>query len=198
MKTKGYTNAALAHVWARHCIHEGVTCHASRMFATHDRIYSYGEHFVIAKWVGEIAFITERTYSNSTAQHVREVHTALRQRHPREIISVPTLDPEALQPCDLASGWIDTRMEEASHLFRQMQRSRKYKEDYAASVHRKLNNAIRLATAFGVPAPEHPDWLPEFRKERDHVLILAKLADEQSPVFWEDPETSLAPYWENN
>ena len=57
---KGYTSGSSQHV-----------------FIDGDCIYSYGRHFCIARRVNEVVLLTTRTYSSSTAKHVRLVRSAL-------------------------------------------------------------------------------------------------------------------------
>lgn len=57
-----------------------------------NRIYSYGEHFEIARIINNVTvFITTKTYSVTTARHINAVnHGAL--RYFRYIFTVPTFD----------------------------------------------------------------------------------------------------------
>lgn len=67
------SNAEVARRFAR-----GHTSGSSQhVFIDGDRIYSYGRHFCIARRVNGVVLLTTRTYSNSTAKHVRHVWSAL-------------------------------------------------------------------------------------------------------------------------
>lgn len=67
MKTK-FNNSELSHVWANQTQTHGK---GSNMFFEHETIYSYGYHFIIAKYVTnkegqKCIFLNQRSYSNST------------------------------------------------------------------------------------------------------------------------------------
>lgn len=89
----------LAHEWAHDWDGKGIGAGANILYAN-GCIYSYGSHFMIARHVrnekGEKAVLfTERTYSNTTAKHIRAVEDAVSHLH---LIYVPdpALDKEAL------------------------------------------------------------------------------------------------------
>lgn len=67
------SNAEVARRFANGCT-SGSSQH---VFIDGDRIYSYGRHFCIARRVNGVVLLTTRTYSVSTAKHVRHVWTAL-------------------------------------------------------------------------------------------------------------------------
>lgn len=74
---KVFSNSELAHIWANQSQNEGRNSNES-MYFHGSTIYSYGNHFPIAKHVtneqGEHAILfTERTYSNTTAKHINNV-----------------------------------------------------------------------------------------------------------------------------
>jgi len=67
MKTK-FNNSELSHIWANQTQSHGK---GSNMFFEHETIYSYGYHFIIAKYVTnkdgqKCIFLNQRSYSNST------------------------------------------------------------------------------------------------------------------------------------
>src|SRR5690349_5873313 len=82
----------VAHVWAAGTQDEGRNARENVWFRG-DTIYSYGSHFPMARRVkgrsGASAFLmTTRTYSNTTAKHLREVSSALRNHtvfHVRDV-----------------------------------------------------------------------------------------------------------------
>lgn len=80
MKRVFSKTSMVAHVWAQQSQSEG---RASNMYFRDRTIYSYGSHFPMAEFVtnkrGERAVLfTTRTYSVTTAKHLREVRDALR------------------------------------------------------------------------------------------------------------------------
>ena len=78
MKTV-FSNSELVHVFANQLQAEGKTANRS-MFFSNDTIYSYGYHFAIAKHIenenGKFLLFTTRSYSNTTAKHIRLVNVA--------------------------------------------------------------------------------------------------------------------------
>ncbi|MGZ3812289.1 MAG: hypothetical protein ACXVJN_11125 [Mucilaginibacter sp.] len=89
----------LAHEWAHDWDGKGIGAGANILYAG-GCIYSYGSHFMIARHVrndkGERAVLfTERTYSNTTAKHIRAVEDAVSHLH-LIYVSDPALDKEAL------------------------------------------------------------------------------------------------------
>lgn len=60
-----------------------------RMFTEHDRIYSYGAHFCIARKFLDFVLITERTYSPTTRTHIEAVSSAVRDSR---LIPLPSVD----------------------------------------------------------------------------------------------------------
>lgn len=68
------SNAEVARRFANGCT-SGSSQH---VFIDGDCIYSYGRHFCIARRVNGMVLLTTRTYSVSTAKHVRHVWTALK------------------------------------------------------------------------------------------------------------------------
>lgn len=67
MKTK-FNNSELSHIWANQTQSHGK---GSNMFFENETIYSYGYHFIIAKYVTnkegqKCIFLNQRSYSNST------------------------------------------------------------------------------------------------------------------------------------
>lgn len=78
MKTK-FNNSELSHIWANQTQSHGK---GSNMFFEHETIYSYGYHFIIAKYVTnkegqKCIFLNQRSYSNSTNKQQSLVFRAI-------------------------------------------------------------------------------------------------------------------------
>ena len=89
MKKVFNSNSELAHVWANQLQTEG---RAGNMFFEGPVIYSYGNHYEIARFVtapnGErVCFVNSNGYSNSTAKHTNHVWNAIPDGIP--VFSVP-------------------------------------------------------------------------------------------------------------
>jgi hypothetical protein len=77
-----FDSGMVAHVWAQQTQEYGKNKQGNLYFRR-DTIYSYGEHFPIARIVPRphgqrVVYLTTRTYSNTTSGHVGAVRAALR------------------------------------------------------------------------------------------------------------------------
>lgn len=94
MKTK-FNNGQLAHVWAQQNQPEGS---GSSFFFRGPSIYSYGNHFEIARFVtrkgARCVLFTTRTYSVTTAKHIGHARNAL-HGHALPVFRVPDIDHAA-------------------------------------------------------------------------------------------------------
>lgn len=75
MKTV-FSNSEICHVFARQTQETGRTSNGS-IFFRNNVIYSYGHHFPMCAIVGNLAVITNRSYSNTTAKHLIKVRQAV-------------------------------------------------------------------------------------------------------------------------
>lgn len=75
MKTV-FSNSEICHIFARQSQTEGRTSNSS-IFFRNNVIYSYGHHFPMCAIVGNLAVITHRSYSNTTAKHLIKVRQAV-------------------------------------------------------------------------------------------------------------------------
>ena len=100
MKSYFTTYDALAVAWATNSCAAYSHTAKKRMFTEHERIYSYGGHFCIARKFEDYFLVTERTYSNTTSKHVAAVCGAI-PRH--RLITMPQVDklPENFSLTDL-------------------------------------------------------------------------------------------------
>lgn len=77
MKTVFSSNYDLAHVYAQRMQHEG---RANSMFFEGDKIYSYGYHYELARFIDDkTILINNRGYSSSTGKHIGIVSGATSQ-----------------------------------------------------------------------------------------------------------------------
>ena len=87
MKRVFSNHSEVCHVWAQQTQDEG---RASRIFFDGPRIYSYGRHFEMARFVDAgTVFITTHRYSVSTAKHLTLVRRAV---SPKQVFEVPSFD----------------------------------------------------------------------------------------------------------
>jgi hypothetical protein len=73
---KIHTPQNVAHLFANQLQTEATT-QGRNFYFDNDKIYSYGNHFCIAKFVDDDTLLfTERSYSNTTAKHINHVYNA--------------------------------------------------------------------------------------------------------------------------
>src|SRR3569833_369914 len=113
----------LAHEWAHDSDGKDIGAGANILYAS-GCIYSYGSHFMIARHVTNekverAILFTERTYSNTTAKHIKAVENAVSHLH---LIYVP--DP-ALSREELFNDW-HVQMVNIAHLLVQSKLPVKY------------------------------------------------------------------------
>jgi len=91
MRKKFSNNKEVAHVWAQQTQSEG---EGSHFFFVDNKIYSYGYHFEIARFVDykgkTCVLFTSRDYSNTTAKHKSMVRNAIPQN--TAVFIVPKLE----------------------------------------------------------------------------------------------------------
>lgn len=136
----------LAHEWAHDADGKGIGAGANILYAN-GCIYSYGKHFMIARHVsnekGEHAVLfTERTYSNTTAKHIKAVEDAVSHL---DLIYVP--DP-ALSKEKLFEDW-HTQMVSIAHHSPQAKKPGKY----VLQIKEVFEQAKRYADFFGFEMP---------------------------------------------
>ena len=152
MKTVYQSNSALASAWANKRLdRRGDEFRANNMWATHNRIFSYGSHFCIAEHRNGMTLFTERTYSNSTARHKSHVLRAIPEEN---MVVVPTLDGDAAP-----ETWVSMKICQASCVFEKAKRARSRKLWLTIDTVDTLNVAARIAEKFDIPLPT-PAALP--------------------------------------
>jgi hypothetical protein len=143
-------NYDIAHEWAN-CTDNNASAAAPTLYYANGCIYSYGDHFMIAKHVrneqGRHAVLfTERTYSRTTSKHVSIVRAAANHL---DKLFVP--DP-ALTATELFGCWHLAIINIAYHL-----ENAKRPAKYALEIQHVFNEAKRYADFFGYEMPEHLD-----------------------------------------
>ena len=90
MRTVFSNHAEVCHVWAQQKQSEG---RASRIFFEGPRIYSYGRHFEMARFIdANTVFVTTRGYSVSTSKHLSMVRSAVSHK---TVFHVPSFTDHA-------------------------------------------------------------------------------------------------------
>jgi hypothetical protein len=87
MRTRLKNSSEVMHVWAQQTQPEG---HCSNVFFRDKSIFSYGDHFEMARFITKnVVLITTRTYSVTTAGHLSGVRSAVSHL---KTYKVPTFD----------------------------------------------------------------------------------------------------------
>lgn len=136
----------IAHEWAYDTDGKGIGAGANILYGG-GCIYSYGNHFMIARHVkndkGETAVLfTERTYSQTTAKHIKAVEDAVSHKH---IIYVA--DP-ALTKEELFNNW-NVQMVNIVHHLEGAKRPGKF----ILQIQEVFNDAKKYADFFGYALP---------------------------------------------
>lgn len=127
---------------------------AGNMRATHNKIYSYGEHFCIAEFRDGVVLFTERSYSISTAKHIHQVGQALTYTN-HKVVDVPTLDGADATPKE----WIATKLKQASECYSRVQRARSAKLRRICECIHLFNQAAEYSEIFKEKSPS-PKLIP--------------------------------------
>ena len=157
----------VAHDWANRTDNNASASSANLFFAG-GAIYSYGDHFMIAKHVwneqGEHAVLfTERTYSRTTSKHVEIVARA--SSHLTKIF-VP--DPASTK-YELFESWHASIHEVANYLG-----TARKPEKYLLQIQQLFNKAKRYADFFGYELPEQLVALASIQNFDGFVVHLKK------------------------
>lgn len=204
MKTV-FTNDMVAHVWAQRSQDHGRNSSDSLYFHG-DIIYSYGDHFPIARFVdnehGTLVLYTSHDYSVTTSQHKSKVRRAIYNERVIEVDDVLAVSPEAHE----ANGqWFRTTIDEA---LLKAKRARKNRGYYLDSVER-LSGKMEIYSDFFdlgwekyLPDDDAVNAMLEQRKaaaaERREALKRKKeqLAIEQAEAIeeWRRGERDYLPY----
>ena len=162
----------VAHDWANRT-DNNASASSSNLFFASGAIYSYGDHFMIAKHVwneqGEHAVLfTERTYSRTTSKHIEIVARA--SAHLTKIF-VP--DP-ASSKYELFERWYASINELAHHLG-----TARKPEKYVLQMQQLFNQAERYADFFGYELPEQLIALGNVQNFDEFVVHLKKERESQ-------------------
>ena len=151
-----------AHAWAHKT---GTNQNASSMYYRDDVIYSYGEHFPMARHVNGTVLFTTRTYSNSTSKHLSRTWSACHHLDPIRVDNVmATTKAEHL--VNIKAGMVD-----ASDLVEKAGRARTRGDSYRTNATRVLSSMERYAGLF---LPRH-----KFNFDIDGVMAERKKLEEK-------------------
>jgi hypothetical protein len=130
MRTIFDTKRQVATVWASQTQRTGKV-RGGRIFFEHDVIYSYGNHFPIARIIKSKegksgALLTTRWYSRTTSGHISVVHRALNDSN---FLIFKTKDVMS----DRHQDHVDNFRKQAEELLGKAKRAWKYKESYLES-----------------------------------------------------------------
>lgn len=152
MKTVYENHSILSLKWARRELSKQTDFwkmfRAGNMRATHNKIYSYGDHFCIAEFRDGVVLLTEKRFSISTAKHINLVGNALTYTT-HDVINVPTLDGADATP----KTWIEIKLKEASVSYSLAKKARSAKLQRICECIENLNQAAKYAEVFGENPP---------------------------------------------
>lgn len=124
----------------------------AKMFFDGDTIYSYGEHFPIARIHGDVVLFTASGHSVTTEKHKRIVWNAARRRYDR-VFTVDTVRAGCVLDHErnlrhIVEGAIDS--------YRKASRARKQRDYLITQARRLVFDAEKYAERFGLDAPVIP------------------------------------------
>lgn len=154
MRTVLRNHDEVCHVWAQQKKAAG---RSGNIFFEGPRIYSYGRHFEMARFVdSETVLLNSHRYSVSTAKHLSIVRRAVTHK---DVFTVPTMDEHGINICylinkakneyDLARGarkWVDAHIRQAQGY---VNSTRRYISKFNVTVpdsHRELWLALHTET----------------------------------------------------
>src|SRR5262249_44911174 len=95
MTKQVHTPANVAHLWA-HQTQDSARNPGGTLYFRGATIYSYGDHFPIARLCRGAVLFTTRTYSVTTARHIKIVRQAIPFRVPVFYVLNPSAEPAAI------------------------------------------------------------------------------------------------------
>ncbi len=141
----------IAHRWAQD---SGASLKGYGMYSAGPCIYSWGDHFVIARWVtaktGErVVLFNRNSYSSSTGKHQSFTRTALASRI--RVFYVPDLKAgvDYSTPAN-AKPILTAYVENAAALYLRAERARTNGPFFMEQAEKALTDAIAFAAAFGI------------------------------------------------
>lgn len=150
MRTRVKTNE-VPHLWAHQTQDNARNGRGYRnnLFFDGDTIYSYGNHFPIARHVQnkrkqKAILFTTRDYSNTTSKHKYLVRHAIPNGVPVFYVEDVRTEPDVTD--------IRYKEQKAVEYIAKAKRARTYKEGYLTSAQDMLNEAAALNTFFGIRA----------------------------------------------
>lgn len=143
-----HTPQNVAHLFANQLQSEATT-QGRNFYFYNDKIYSYGSHFCIAKFVdNETLLFTERTYSNTTAKHINHVWHAT--SHKTKIFCYNPIGNHD----ENFNHWFN----EAENTIKKLSNARK-PEIYILELQRIKDKANKYANYFGIETPKPLEFL---------------------------------------
>jgi len=178
MKKVFSSNAQLAHAWANSLQDEG---RGSNMFFNGNTIYSYGEHYEIAKFVTakngqKVCFVNSNGYSNTTAKHTAHVFNAIPDGIPT--FKIPFISGSSYHygrhnyshyfNAALLGGIIEKILVECKNLCEAQIKARSNFRSFL-DAREQYNNIVEICTLFEIEIPERPENYEEARLKSDHL-----------------------------
>lgn len=147
------SESQVVHLWANQ-VQEHARTSRNNIFFNGDIIYSYGHHFPMARHVtnskGEKAVLfTERTYSVTTAGHLRSVLYAVNHLN---VIHVPFVEDD--RPEDYAAKYFEKWVEDIKRIQPKLAAARK-PEIYLNQISAITDRIKKYADFFDVKIPKH-------------------------------------------
>ena len=167
-------NSELAHRWANQSKESG---RGANMFYRGPRIFSYGEHFLIAELVtdkagGEHVFYTRRTWGNATSKHLGHVRGALSGLN-RRVWNVTGGDLRAGSDFFNHAENVRAFLEDMETARTQALRARRHADMYQEQAQRAAVDAGEYAALFGV-APLKGAAARKLKQQAAAALELAR------------------------
>ncbi|OCX54230.1 hypothetical protein BEL04_08200 [Mucilaginibacter sp. PPCGB 2223] len=171
----------VAHAWANHQDGSGIGAGGNMLYGS-SCVYSYGDHFMIARHVkndkGERAVLfTERTYSQTTAKHIAIVRNAS-----SHLNLIHVADP-ALNKEELFNDWQERMISVAEKLA-----DAKRPQKYATEIEKLYHEAERYADFFGYEMPELLVMAGNIRNSETFMAYLTKDRAEREAEKAEESE----------
>jgi hypothetical protein len=138
----------VAHLWANRS-QEHARSNNGNLYFRDNTIYSYGDHFPIARWITNAnglsaVLFTTRRYATTTTQHTNRVRQAIAS-------DVRVIDVN--NPCNSFEENWRYALDELESLRGKADRARKYKYAYLSEIHQIMDDWNFLARFRDVPEP---------------------------------------------
>ncbi len=179
-----YPSAEIPHLWFHQTQSSARNAQGNFYFAD-GVIYSYGSHFPIAQHIklkrGDAVFLTTRTWSNTTAQHIHSVRMSIPVQ-----TSVFHVDNVLDSPADQIKALVSKLKETAGELVKGSRKPlmhRNKRVELYHSILSQVNDINRLKSWCGhtgrVSVPTLPDGLDELSSEVAAAKSIAQINRDQ-------------------